>query len=141
MMRDLGLLSVLAVLSFALLACSAAAAGQAPVEVSCDEFASGRQISREAEVRVGDTVKLSLCSNPSTGFKWEEAVISDPAVLEQVDHKYVDPAAGTVGAAGREEWTFKILKAGTAAVALAYSRPWAGGEKAEWTFDLKVVAR
>jgi inhibitor of cysteine peptidase len=141
MNRGLGLLAVVVVLSFGLLGCGTASAGQAPVEVSCDEFQSGRQVSREVEVRAGDTVKLSLCSNPSTGFRWEEAVISDQAVLEQVDHRYVDPAAGKVGAAGTEEWTFKTLKAGTASVALEYSRPWAGGEKGEWTFDLKVVAR
>jgi inhibitor of cysteine peptidase len=141
MNRGLGLLAVVVVLSFGLLGCGTAAAGQAPVEVSCDEFQSGRQVSREVEARAGDTIKLSLCSNPSTGFKWEEAVISDPEVLEQVDRGYVDPAAGTVGAAGKEEWTFRALKAGTASVALEYSRPWTGAEKGEWTFDLKVVAR
>jgi len=48
------------------------------------------------------------------------------------------PAPGTPG---KEVWTFKTLKKGTTEVSMEYSRPWEGGEKAEWTFDLVVTVK
>jgi inhibitor of cysteine peptidase len=83
---------------------------------------------------------LSLCSNPTTGFQWSEtANISDTSVLEQVSHEYIAPkGSAKAGAAGQEVWTFRALSEGDSTVALEYSRPWEGGEKGEWTFELAV---
>ena len=87
---------------------------------------------------------MTLCSNPTTGFQWdEEARIADETVIEPVKQKFVSPESKggkppAPGTAGKEEWTFKALKAGTTTIALEYSRPWEGGEKGEWTFQLTV---
>jgi len=91
----------------------------------------------------GDSFTVTLCSNATTGFKWSEsAKISDPAVVQQIGHEFVSPKAkGVVGAAGKEVWTFKALKKGTSTISLEYSRPWEGGEKGEWTFNLTVVVK
>ena len=45
------------------------------------------------------------------------------------------------GAAGKEIWTFNALRKGTSNISMEYSRPWEGGEKAEWTFTLDVVVK
>ena len=112
------------------------------VQASCDEFYQQPAISKEVEVAVGDSFRVILCSNPTTGFQWSEAQVSDQTVLKQTDHSFVPPGeTGIVGAAGQDVWTFKALKEGESTVSTEYSRPWEGGEKAEWTFILTVTAR
>jgi len=46
-----------------------------------------------------------------------------------------------VGGAGKEVFTFRTLKKGVSTIDFEYSRPWEGGEKAQWTFKLEVHAR
>jgi inhibitor of cysteine peptidase len=116
---------------------------EASVEVTCDEFASENQTSREIEVDAGELLMVTLCSNPTTGFQWSEtANISDTSVLEQVSHKFIPPQSGQSsqpGASGKEIWVFRALEEGTSTVYMEYSRPWQGGEQAVWTFELTVT--
>ncbi len=134
--------SAVIVLSICAPACSGGTAG-APLEVSCDDFMKLQQISQQVEVATGDTITLSLCSNPSTGFQWsKDAGISDSAVIQQLDHKFLEPVGqNNMGAAGKEMWTFKALKQGAATVSMDYGRPWEGGEKGEWTYKLTVTVK
>jgi inhibitor of cysteine peptidase len=113
------------------------------VAVSCDEFYQTPHISQEIEVGTGDIFTVTLCANPSTGFQWEEAEVSDPAVLQQADRQYEPPGGQNPapGSAGQETWTFKALQPGQSTISIDYSRPWEGGEKAEWTFDLSVAVK
>jgi inhibitor of cysteine peptidase len=115
------------------------------IGISCDDFIKQHHIVKEVEVLAGGLLTVTLCSNPTTGFKWSEtAQISDQIVLEQVDHKFVlsqsepPPPPGTPG---QEIWTFQALKKGTSTVSTEYSRPWEGGEKGEWTFVMTVVVK
>lgn len=118
---------------------------QASIEVPCDDFMKTQHISKEITVSVDGTVTVTLCSNPTTGFQWlETAQISDPTVLEQVDHKFIAPVhepPPPPGTPGQEVWAFKALKKGTSTISMEYSRPWEGGEKAIWTFGLTVVVK
>jgi inhibitor of cysteine peptidase len=84
---------------------------------------------------------VTLGSNQTTGFQWsEQAQVSDSTVLKQTSHEYVVPDSKLVGASGQEVWNFRALKAGTATISMAYSRPWEGGEeKDEWTYTLDVT--
>jgi len=66
--------------------------------------------------------------------------------LQQTHHEYVAPVGKggkppAPGTAGKKEWMFKTLKKGTTIVSMEYSRPWEGGEKGEWTFNLTVVVK
>ena len=142
MKAKLVLLCAVGVLSLFLFAC-APAARQASVEVSCDDFSQQNYITRQVEVGAGGTLTVTLCSNQTTGFAWSEtAQISDQSVLQQTDHRFVSPEAeGIVGAAGKEVWTFNALKKGTSTVSVEYSRPWEGGEKGVWTFNLTVTVK
>jgi inhibitor of cysteine peptidase len=142
MKAKLILVCAVGVLSLFLFAC-APAAKQASVEVSCDDFSQQNHITKQVEVGAGGTLTVTLCSNQTTGFMWSEtAQISDQSVLQQTDHKFVPPEAeGVVGAAGQEVWTFNALKKGTSTVSVEYSRPWEGGEKGVWTFNLTVTVK
>ncbi len=116
---------------------------QANVEVTTEEFLNMKHVAREVTIAHGGVLTVTLGSNPTTGFRWTEiAQIGDPTILQQADNEFLIPdEQGVVGAAGKQVWTFKALKTGTTTVSMEYSRPWQGGEKGEWTFDLTVVVK
>ena len=115
----------------------------ANVEVSIDEFEAENDSIKEVEVGVGGVLTVTLGSNATTGFSWsEDAVVGDAAVLKQTGHEYLEPGKeGVVGAAGNEVWTFDALKKGSTVVSMEYGRPWEGGEKGVWTFELTVTVK
>ena len=132
------LLCVLLALSLSISACTGK---QVPLEISCDEFVKDQHFTWEVGVNTGDSVVVTLCSNPTTGFQWSElAQIDNQNVLKQTDHKYEPPdEENIVGGAGQEVWTFKALNKGTATVSMEYSRPGEGGEKGHWTFVATIT--
>ena len=144
-------MAILAALPIGVLSCSRQAENVMPplekpttpdvIEISCDEFATQKNITMEVEISHPSSQIVSLCSNPTTGFQWtESAQISDETVIYQYEHNFVSPTEeGVVGAPGKDVWTFKTLKQGTSTISLDYSRPWEGGEKGEWTFTLIVT--
>ena len=137
----IGIIVTLAALATMMFGCTLAP-GQASVNLSCDDFASQNQITKELSVKAGDSFTVTLCSNPTTGFQWESAVISDQSVLTETNHQFVGPEdENLVGAGGEDVWTFQALKKGTSTISIAYSRPWEGGEKGVWTFTAVVTVK
>ena len=112
------------------------------VVVSYDELVEQKVITREVTLAVGDTLQVSLGSNPSTGYQWaEEMRISDPDVLAQTGHEVLKAAADRPGAAGSEVWALQAIGLGTTTVTTRYGRPWEGGEKDAWTFTAEVTVK
>jgi inhibitor of cysteine peptidase len=138
------ILGLLVIVAMSLLACSTASK-EVSVEVNIDDFMSKNHISQQIKVPTNELLTVTLGSNPTTGFQWlEEAQISDTTVLKQIDHEYIGPESEPPpppGTPGQEVWKFEALKEGTATVSLEYSRPWEGGEKAEWTYTLTVTVK
>ena len=142
---------VILTLAGALLAgCGAAAAGQpsAPRDaliIGCDEFVAARGanaervIERTVTAAVGEAFTVTLCSNASTGFAWEQPTFAGPAIVDLVDRQSVAASGTLVGSAGSERFTFRITSAGTTTIGLAYSQPWDGGTKQAWTVRLTVI--
>ncbi|MFC1983334.1 protease inhibitor I42 family protein [Chloroflexota bacterium] len=109
------------------------------VDISCDQFSENNQVRNDFQVEVGDKIRARLCSNPTTGFKWEYEM-SNENVLAEEDYDFEEPEdKSLVGAAGKEVWTFEAVNKGTTEIRLEYSRPWEGGEKAEWTYTMNVT--
>jgi inhibitor of cysteine peptidase len=136
------LLLTIAILSLSLLAC-VPDGKEMPLEFTYDNFVKQKNISQNITgAQVGDLVKITLPSNPGTGFKWVLAGISDVAILSQEGQsQYVLPDNPAPGAGGQEIWTFKVLKRGTGNVSMAYSQPWDGGTKGEWTLGVEIKVR
>lgn len=112
------------------------------VEVSYDDLLNQKNISRQVDLVAGDTLRLVLASNASTGYQWTaEATISDGGVLTQTGHQTVAPTDAKPGAAGTEVWTFDAIKPGSATLSTAYGQPWPGGTKDAWTFSAEVSVR
>ena len=136
------IIGILAALALSMLACSAGSQEKS-IEVSIDDFTSQKNISQQIDVPIGSSLKVILGSNQSTGFQWSEAAVNLSAfiAIKQVSHEYLAPDSKAMGAPGKEVWTFETLEKGTTTISMVYSRPWEGGEKAEWTYNLTVTVK
>ena len=97
---------------------------------------SGQTIS----AGVNQEFVISLGSNPTTGYSWQESY--DEAVLELVEKTYEwgeEAEQGLVGAGGVEFFRFKALKAGKTEITLVYKRTWEEGiaDQKVFTVDIK----
>ncbi len=144
-------LLAMAILSSSLMASSlmGCAAGSDPresgpqtttIEVSYDDLLDQKNITRTLTLNLGDTLQVSLGSNPSTGFRWTPQMqITDATVLAQAGHEVLGPSVARPGAAGREVWALQAIGPGATTVSTTYDRPWSGGEKDSWTFSAEVT--
>ncbi len=78
------------------------------------------------DIKVGQQFKITLESNPSTGYLWRFVGSIDTLALKLVEHQYVakpNPEK-LVGRGGNDEWLFKALAAGSTSVALEHLQAW-----------------
>lgn len=112
------------------------------IDITYDELLGTKFITRAVTLAVGDTLTVTLASNPSTGFSWTaQTQIADPAVIQQTSHDTAGAASPMPGAAGTEIWQFTAVKAGTTAINADYGQPWPGGTKKAWTFTASVTVQ
>jgi inhibitor of cysteine peptidase len=113
--------------------------------VDCDTFNETEIIYEEVEISLDDTLTVTLCSNPTTGFKWlETARISNPATIIQTGHTYISPEDENPvlpGAAGVEQWTFQPVNKGMTFIYMDYNQPWEGGEQKAWTYTVLITVK
>jgi predicted secreted protein len=120
------------------------------VNIGCDAFTSPgsapsdgtpASVTLKRTVTMGDhgTLLISLCSNPTTGYRWTWPAYSH-GLLRFVARSYTEPAPGLLGAAGKDLFRFVARQDGTGTIRLTYSQPWAGGQKATWRVTLTVRA-
>ena len=109
------------------------------VEIGCDAFGEQANAVQAVGIAAGQAVVLHLCSNPTTGFSWSDAVSSDPAVVSVGASSFLAPAPGMMGAPGAEHIVLVGEAAGSATVTASYDQPWDGGTKGAWTVELTVT--
>lgn len=113
------------------------------VEIPCEAFAAASgdpvRVVRAVALNDGDNLVLRLCSNPGTGFAWEEARISNAEVLKELAREFIPPAVAMPGAAGMEQLKFVTKARGSCSIELSYSRPWASDGRGVWFFELNVT--
>jgi predicted secreted protein len=98
-------------------------------------------VARSVSVAIGEPFQITLCSNTSTGFSWEEPVISGSANTTMVERQTATAGESMAGAAGSDTFTFRAGSVGAATIDFSYGRPWEGGEKGAWKVTVKVDAR
>ena len=109
------------------------------IDLTLDILAQHKDAAYNIELIKPASLIIRLGSNPSTGYQWGEAEISDASVINQVDRNFVTPTAtGVVGAPGTDVWVFDSLKAGSAVIKLSYNRPWEGEEKTEYPYHKRA---
>jgi inhibitor of cysteine peptidase len=88
---------------------------------------------------VGQSLTLTLPSNPTTGYRW---LVQNPAseILRSLGPEvYSGPeASGIVGSGGQSTWRFQAKAAGESHLILVYQQPWAPEESPVQTFDCAV---
>ena len=120
--------------------CSVSQNGQIIFEGTCNQFSESGHLTWDVNTQMGDSLLITLCSNPTTGFQWQDSAdISDENILKQINHRFIPDGGNMLGASGKEEWILSSLKKGTSIVVWKYSRPWDGGEKKEWSLTATVI--
>ena len=103
--------------------------------VDVDEHNSGDTI----HVLPGETIRVKLRSNPSTGFSWALGPIED-GIFDVESAFEADPhREGEAGYGGCEIWKFKAEQSCETDISLSYERPWEDERPAAKTFKLHVV--
>ncbi|HKS14476.1 MAG TPA: protease inhibitor I42 family protein [Pseudomonas sp.] len=94
------------------------------------------------QLRAGQTLTLTLPSNPSTGYRW---LLQNPAssTLRSLGPEvYSHPEdAGIVGSAGQSMWRFQAQQAGEGHLILVYQQPWAPEVRPVQTFDCAISVK
>ncbi len=80
--------------------------------------------NRTVELRVGESVRLTLPENATTGYRWAvDRVDQDVIEAGEPQSQY---GGGAPGSAGQVSFDFKAKKAGSGEVALKYWRHFSG---------------
>ncbi len=89
---------------------------------SLTEADNGKQIT----LRAGDTLTVTLESNPTTGYSWQVMYLDQTVLVQdgQPEYKQASGSEGLVGAGGTETFHFKAVGPGEASLGLGYMRPW-----------------
>jgi inhibitor of cysteine peptidase len=127
---ELGFIGVALVVS--LVAC-------APKTTAPLELASAQSGSRQT-LAVGQLLKISLDSNPTTGYRWAVDGALPPQ-LEQVGQSKYTAQSSAIGAGGVEVWTFVGKSVGTGALKLKYWRSFEPTAAPVGTFEVGVEVR
>jgi inhibitor of cysteine peptidase len=109
-----------------------------PIEIHVDVDDAGSQV----EIEDGQILVVTLESNPTTGYRWEQAE-NQESILEQMgEAEFKQSETGEpplVGAGGWEIFRFKAISAGQMTLQLVYRRPWEEGVEPINTFSIEVV--
>ena len=104
--------------------------------VDVDEEDNGKTI----QVLPGETIRVKLRSNPSTGFSWALGPFEERGLETNGESEFVaDPhREGEAGYGGCEIWKFKARQSGETEISLFYARSWEDKDPAR-RFKLHVV--
>ena len=83
---------------------------------------------RKIKVENGDEFVISLKSNPTTGYTWEESSESSMVSLVNVDYQQDEADEDMVGVGGKEFFTYRAKQAGETKIEMVYGQHWEGGE-------------
>lgn len=83
------------------------------------------QEGRSLVMTTGQTLIVSLESNPSTGFGWYQAEPTGPVLVMEGEPRFVPgEGADLAGAPGRQELHFVAGRKGVVTLKLTYGRAW-----------------
>ncbi|GMA14168.1 hypothetical protein E5F05_02950 (plasmid) [Deinococcus metallilatus] len=107
-----------------------------PKTIRLDQEADGSIV----DLRVGDTLELSLPGNPSTGYSWSLSLPLGPG-LEQLGAAGFRPSSTGLGAGGAVVLRYRAAAPGQFPLSLTYSRPFEALPPNPQTFELFVFVR
>ena len=140
-------IAVLIAAAFGLSACNAGApqpvadASSAPASTTGE--VSGIRDGRTT-LAVGQTLRISLPSNATTGYSWKLAETYADLVTSgsPFGTEIVDPhPSGMVGVGGNTVWTFHAVRSGTTTLTFTYARQWERDTPPAETATYRITVR
>ncbi|MBW7990204.1 MAG: hypothetical protein FVQ84_09350 [Planctomycetes bacterium] len=96
----------------------------------------------QVELEQGQILVVTLESNPTTGYSWEQAENQEPILEQMGQPEFKQSLTGgrpVAGGSGWEIFRFKAVSAGQMTLQLVYHRAWEEGVEPVNTFSLNVV--
>jgi len=112
-------------------------AGCGSREVQLDDGDNGKQI----ELEEGQTLAITVESNPSTGYSWARQDDPPDDVLVLVGEPEYRAKSTLPGGGGTETLRFRAERPGTTTLELIYRRPWEEDADPAATYTLTVSVR
>jgi len=81
----------------------------------------GKNLPESISMDVGETVKMKIESNPTTGYYWTAKVESE--FIDIINEDYLSDS-NLIGAGGIQGFDFKAIKAGKTKIVMEYGRSW-----------------
>ena len=75
-------------------------------------------------VKQGESFKIELESNHSTGYAWHWDNKPEHSIIDSIHVDYVLKSRTLTGSGGNEIWEFKATQQGEQMIRLVYKRPW-----------------
>jgi inhibitor of cysteine peptidase len=113
--------------------CGSSATSGAGGEVKVEAKDQGRQI----DVQQGQALVVTLESNPSTGYTWEQAEAGDQ-VLDSLGKPEFSSQSNKLGAPGMQTLRFRASRSGQTTLKLVYHRSWEEGIEPLQIFTIQV---
>ena len=95
---------------------------------SCNSGSETKQIllteqdnGRIVSVNVGDSLRIELGGNPTTGYEWD-IVEHDATLLTQIGTFIFEPASNAIGASGTFVFLFDVIGSGETTLRIEYHR-------------------
>jgi len=136
------LTAVVAVIAAILFVACSKSKNETPSNPSSEKFVDVNEENNGDTIHVlpGETIRVKLRSNPSTGFSWALGPIEDGMFETSGESEFEADShrEGEAGYGGCEIWTFKAEQSGETEISLFYARSWEDKEPAK-TFKLHIV--
>ena len=141
-MKSVILLTAVAVIAAILFVACSRSKQETPSNPSSEKFVDVNEENNGNTIHVlpGETIRVKLRSNPSTGFSWALGPFEDGVLQTNGESEFVaNPhREGEVGYGGCEIWKFKAVQSGKTEISLFYARSWEDKDPAK-RFKLNVV--
>jgi inhibitor of cysteine peptidase len=95
---------------------------------------------KQITLNAGDSLTLTLESNPTTGYSWQVIEIDNGVLIQDGAPEYKSDGRNIPGAGGTEIFRFKVVENGSTSLKLGYMRPWESVLPIE-TFTIQVVVQ
>jgi inhibitor of cysteine peptidase len=122
-------------MTFFLIVATLACNGNTRREITVSEA----QDSQTVQLNVGDTLKVQLEGNPTTGFSWATETL-EATVLRQEGEPQYEAESSQLGSGGTYTFTYTVVGKGESSLRLVYRRSWETGVAPEKTYEITVVA-
>ncbi len=107
------------------------------LQTACSKQTTGSQTDT-FNLQIGQSVDITLNSNPSTGYSWSWINKTGVTTVDSVATIYVN-SNNVPGSPTQEIWRFKAVKVGSDSIKFRYAQPWMGGAVGETrTLFIKV---